>query len=226
MEQGAVVADDQDRRLLDDTARSIASMVVTAQAEKSTVGWSVTYATEAPIHLPPAVNLAVWPSTVPGSRKKLANGQRLEASFSTPLEAVSGFLSVEVATGELSTQFCIPVLIDGLPDDRDAQLMRTLIGNAGRFFAYLLALLSDVNGESDLLSDVSSATWGDETWSAGFDGASQAPVLERMLRSMRTDPTKLLEIRPLVQAMDGDGILPTEFIDLWLSVVAVASRRP
>ena len=226
MEQGTVVADDHDRRLLDDTARSIASMLVTAQAEMSTVGWSVTYATEAPIHLPPGVNLAVWPSTVPGSRKKLANGQRLEASFSTPLEAVSGFLSVEVATGELSTQFCIPVLIDGLPDDRDAQLMRTLIGNAGRFFAYLLALLSDVNGESDLLSDVSSATWGDETWSAGFDGASQAPVLERMLRSMRTDPTKLLEIRPLVQAMDGDGILPTEFIDLWLSVVAVASRRP
>ena len=226
LDEEAVAPDDDGRLLLEDTVRDLSSMVVTAQAAEAAMGWSVTYTTQAHLQVPDGVAVEVWPSTIPGSRQSVAGGRRLEVTFSTPLESISGFLAIEVATSEQAIQFCIPVLIGGLPEDLDAQLMRALIGSSGRFFAYLIALLADTTSEADLLSDVSSVTWSDETWSSKLDHFSQAPVLERMLRSMRTDPVKLLEIRPLVQALESDGILPPEFTELWSTVMAVAANRP
>jgi len=103
--------------------------------------------------------------------------------------------------------------------------MRSLIGNTGRFFAYLVALLADADGNGDLLDDLTAVTWGDETWSAGVTEFGTPPVLERMLRAMRTDPSKLMGIRPLVQALEADDVLPPAFIELWLSVLAIANSR-
>jgi hypothetical protein len=218
-------ADDEVSLLLDRVGRALASLKVTAQAVESENGWAVTYATEELIDLPGGIAAAVWPSTIPGSRRGLVTGQRLDATFTTTLEAISSFLAVELVMGEKESRFCIPVRIAGLPDDRDAHLMRSLIGNTGRFFAYLVALLADADGNGDLLDDLTAVTWGDETWSAGVTEFGTPPVLERMLRAMRTDPSKLMGIRPLVQALEADDVLPPAFIELWLSVLAIANSR-
>ena len=42
---------------------------------------------------------------------------------------------------------------------------------------------------------------------------------------MRSDPSKLLTLTQLVEGLDADHILPDGFMELWISVFAVASER-
>jgi hypothetical protein len=51
------------------------------------------------------------------------------------------------------------------------------------------------------------------------------PVLEKMIKAMRTDQAKLLDIASLVRDLDTDGILPDGFIEVWTAVLAVAGKH-
>jgi hypothetical protein len=94
-----------------------------------------------------------------------------------------------------------------------------LIGNAERFLGYLIALLD----ESSLDNSEEGPAFGEGagTWktSNSFD---MPPVLEKMLKAMRSDQSKLLDIASLVRDLDKDGILPPGFIDVWSAVLEVA----
>jgi hypothetical protein len=48
------------------------------------------------------------------------------------------------------------------------------------------------------------------------------PVLEKMLKAMRSDQSKLLDIESLVRDLNKDGILPAGFIEVWSAVLEVA----
>ena len=48
------------------------------------------------------------------------------------------------------------------------------------------------------------------------------PVLERMVRTMRNDPTRLLALDPLVRDLSADGVLDERFIDLWSALLEIA----
>ena len=97
--------------------------------------------------------------------------------------------------------------------------MKALIGNADRFLGYLIALLDespdDASGDNPVNGE------GAETWrnSNNFD---LPPVLEKMLKAMRSDQSKLLDIASLVRDLDQDGILPDGFIEVWSAVLEVA----
>ena len=143
---------------LDGIRQTIATLKLSGVVEDTAQGWSVSYSSQTAIDLPGDVTVDLWPVTTPGSRRRVASGSYLEEVFLTTLDSVTGFLAFEIADGDFTTAFCLPVPLSGLPDDRESHLMRKLIGSADRFLAYLVALL-DGGGSDDALNDMATASW-------------------------------------------------------------------
>lgn len=216
---GALV--DEETIGLDNARRTIAALEVTGVVEPDGDGWSVTYSSTQELPEVAGASIEVWPLAAPGHRRAVAAGRPLDERFPASLETISGFLAVVVTHDSgIATEFVVPVPLEGVPEARDRGLLRTLIGNAERFLRYLLALLDDDGVRVELL-DAVEAPVGD-----GADGpGSSLPVLEKLLRSMRREPAKLMALHPLVTDLAADDALPDGFAELWASVQAIAVRE-
>jgi hypothetical protein len=140
--------------------------------------------------------------------------------FETTIETISGFLAFEITDDRANlTQFVVPVPLHGVPENRERLLLKALIGNAERFLRYLLALLDADPTKMDLL-DLVDATSTDSSYDG--TGAFALPVLEKLLRTMRRDPSKLAGIHPLVADLAADDALPPGFAELWTTIYEVA----
>ena len=146
---------------------------------------------------PGGATIRCWPLTSTGNRREVAAGKPLEERFETSLENLSGFLAFELAAedGALGS-FVVPVPLTGVPEQRDRLLLRLLIGNAERFFRYLMALLDEDAGEISLLDVIERIS--DEPGSQDGGGPTSLPVLEKLLRTMRPgkDPRRQGRDRP------------------------------
>lgn len=185
--------------------------------------WAVTYRTDKPLPPAPGVTISCWPLTSAGSRREVVAGRPLHERFETSIHNLSGFLAFELAAedGALSS-FVVPVQLSGVPEQRDRLLLRMLIGNAERFFRYLMALLDEGTEEISLVDAVTRLS--NETTEAG-PGQPTLPVLEKLLRTMRRDPHKLAGLQPLISDLDEDGALPEGFAELWRMIHDVATAE-
>lgn len=206
-----------------ETARlQLGAVPVVGHVSEADGEWSVTYRSERPMLLPDDVTAMCWPLTVAGNRRDVVGGERLDHRFDVSLEAISGFLAIEVATETAESRFVVPVELVGLPERRDRELLRLMIGNAERFLRYLLALLADDPADLNLLDAVEQMTGEAGEGDVGRPN-STLPVLESMLRSLRSDPRRLIAVDPLVQDLARtEGGLPPGFADAWEAVIATA----
>ena len=205
---------------LDHWRHAIARLRIEGHVEESGAGWAVTYRTTEPMPAPSGVEICCWPLTSAGNRRQVAKGKPLGERFETSLENLSGFLAFELAAedGALSS-FVVPVRLVGVPEQRDRLLLRMLIGNAERFFRYLMALLDEDTGEISLVTAVDRLD--NETPEGGSNPLS-LPVLEKLLRTMRRDPARLVGLHPLVSDLAADDALPEGFAELWTMILDVA----
>ena len=120
------------------------------------------------------------------------------------------------------SSFVVPVPLEGVPEERERSLLRLLIGNAERFFRYLMALLDEDTGEVSLVDAVERI--GSDTDGEGA-GTVSLPVLERLLRTMRRDPDKLVGLHPLVSDLAANDVLPDGFAELWEMIHQVATTE-
>ena len=182
---------------------------------------TVTYRTTEPMPEPTDMTIHCWPLTVAGNRRQVAPGMRLEERFETSLKNLSGFLAFELTHEDgTSSSFVVPVPLIDVPEHRDQELLRSLIGNAERFFRYLLALLDEDSHEIGLLDTIDIIEG--EPGMFGGDGPMSLPVLEKLLRTMRHDPAKLAGLHPLVSDLAADDALPEGFAELWTMIHDVA----
>jgi hypothetical protein len=182
-------------------------------------GWNVTYSTLNSITAPEGIEIYIWPTNDAQSKRRIELNSPLDLTFVSTLTDISGFLGIELRSSNGNCTFCVPVQLNGIPDERDTQLMKALIGNAERFLGYLVALLDESsfdNSEEGPAFGEGAGTW---KMSNSFD---MPPVLEKMLKAMRSDQSKLLDIASLVRDLDNDGILPPGFIEVWSAVLEVA----
>ncbi len=208
---------------VDSARRAIAQLHFQGIVEKSGTGWAVTYRSHEPVRCPDGIEIHCWPLASAGNRRRVALNECLEARFETTLEAISGFLAFELAhTDDQNAQigFVVPVPLTGIPEFRDRFLLRALIGNAERFFRYLLAILNEDSDQMDLLDAFDA---GKEDSIAFESGPANLPVLEKLLRTMRQEPSKLAGLHPLVSDLAADGALPPGFTELWLAIYAEAN---
>ena len=203
---------------IDGARRAIAQLHFEGIVEESDTGWAVTYRSREPVRAPEGTEIHCWPLASAGNRRRIALNECLEARFETTLEAISGFLAFELVhmdNRDARTGFVVPVPLTGVPEFRDRSLLSALVGNAERFFRYLLAILDEDSDQMDLL-DALDAGYGDST--AFESGPANLPVLEKLLRTMRREPSKLAELHSLVSDLAADGALPPDFAELWMAI--------
>ncbi len=135
------------------------------------------------------------------------------------LAAVTGLVAFELAC-EPAPERCCFVLnlpVDGLPEERRAAVVRTIVANREGFLKYLLFLLADAQ-EDGLPNELLMAVSG-EGESSGYRIRDALPLLEEMTRALSRDPSRLRSIKTLIDdlngAGDGEGIVPPEFLELW-----------
>ena len=215
-------SDDENPLGFDLLRREIASQTFSGQATETDNGWCVTYSTAKPIVAPDGIDVFVFPTNDSQSRRQIPLNTQLDQSFVSTLTDISGFLGIELRSSDGLCTFCVPAQLHGIPDERNSQLMKALIGNAERFLGYLVALL-DESSIDDSYGELGIGE-GTGTWrsSNSFD---MPPVLEKMIKAMRSDQVKLLDIASLVRDLDTDGILPDGFIEVWTAVLAVAGKH-
>ena len=208
---------------VDHWRQTIARLSYRGQVAESGDGLTVTYRTTEPMPEPDDMTIHCWPLTVAGNRRRLIPGEPLDERFETSLENLSGFLAFELAhtEGDLS-RFVVPVPLTGAPERRDRELLRFLIGNAERFFRYLMALLDEDAGQPSVLDTIERIGGQDGD---GDDESISLPVLEKLLRTMRQDSAKLAGLHPLVSDLVADGALPPAFAELWEIVHDVATTE-
>jgi hypothetical protein len=213
-----------DNPLVDRWRQAVARLTYNGQVTESGDGLTVAYRTSEPMPEPTDVTIRCWPLTVAGDRRRVAPGMPLEEHFETSLENLSGFLAFELAhtEGELS-RFVVPVPLTGVPERRERLLLRALIGNADRFFRYLMALLDEDPSEFNLLDTID--IMEGEPATSGRGDPMSLPVLERLLGTMRRDPGKLAGLHPLVSDLAADNALPTGFAELWEMIHEVATAE-
>lgn len=206
---------------LDDHRHAIARLAIEGHIEESDAGWAVTYRTTKPMPVLSDVSVHCWPLAVAGNRRQVRAGEPLEVRFETSLENLSGFLAFELAHEDTLSSFVVPVRLVGVPEQRDRLLLRMLIGNAERFFRYLMALLEEDSGEFNLLDTVQRIS--DQPVTPDGGGSMNLPVLEKLLRTMRREPEKLAGLHPLVSDLADDDALPPGFAELWRMIHDVAT---
>ena len=211
--------DGEDTDGFDALRREIASQEFSGHAFENEKGWNVTYSTLNNITAPADIEIYIWPTNDAQSKRRIDLNAPLDQTFISTLTDISGFIGFELRSPNGICTFCVPVQLNGIPDERDTQLMKALIGNAERFLGYLVALLDESsfdNSEEGPAFGEGAGTW---KTSNSFD---MPPVLEKMLKAMRSDQSKLLDIASLVRDLDKDEILPPGFIELWSAVLEVA----
>ena len=221
--EGQTSTEDEDSSGFDSLRREIASQLFSGHARENEKGWAVTYSTDKEIVAPEGISIYIWPTNDMQSRRQVPLNSPIDETFNSTLTDISGFIGIEIQNATGNCTFCVPVELIGIPHERNTQIMRALIGNADRFLGYLIALLDespdDASGDNPVNGE------GTGTWrtSNTFD---LPPVLEKMLKAMRSDQSKLLDIASLVKDLDQDGILPDGFIEVWSAVLEVAGSMP
>ena len=118
----------------------------------------------------------------------------------------------------------VPVPLEGVPEHRDGHLLKSLIGNAERFLRYLLALLYEDSTRVDI-NNVMRSIDSDQPDGDNAVNRVNLAVLERLLRTMRRDPSRLLGLHPLVADLKGDEALPEGFGELWEAIHRVTTEQ-
>ncbi len=197
---------------LDRARRAIAVLPIRGLVESSGEDWAVTYSSTAAVPDIKGTEIHCRPLTTPGSRRRITPGEPFELRFETSLDHISGFLAFELRheSGE-QTGFVVPVPLDGMPEHRDRYLLKLLIGNAERFLRYLLALLYEDSSQLDIATVARSI----DINPSGEGNSVSLAVLEKLLRTMRTDPLKLAGLHPLIVDLKEDDALPPGFAELW-----------
>lgn len=174
--------------------------------------------------LPAGVECAIRPvSFAPDTAARFAGVRAQIAVFkSMAFESLTSFFAITVTASEksrkLTQEFVLKLPLVGAPADRDARLLLAMLSNRERLLRYLLMLLNDEGLDLQGEGNGGGRGWGD--W--GSLGAFGLPLLEPILRTLGTDPSRLDHIERLVRDLEkteeGRQLLPDEFVMLWTAI--------
>ncbi|MBQ8161071.1 MAG: phospholipase D family protein [Clostridia bacterium] len=123
---------------------------------------------------------------------------------------VSEFYTVSATMEDCTLQRVIMIPTSGIPEERDAEIIRDIISNRGEFIDYVAFILGDDYVQAFLESG--KAGGSSSTWNA----RSRLPAIyEKMLRISAIDPLKLMDIQAVTDAIEKEDIVPGEFREMY-----------
>lgn len=175
--------------------------------------------------LPDGVIVQVWPASITEEQSRSLDQQR---SWSLPVECLTAFVAFRLKIdieGVDDLRFAMRLPAKGLPSDRTARILRSLIDSPAKFLQFLRSLLGGFEGRSALLPREGEAG-GNTAWDGVF---GRETLLEDLLRTASRDPERLEVVRRLVTDLrrteDGRAIIPPELYALWQAIDQTVTPR-
>ena len=184
--------------------------------------WRVWLIPSEPLLLVGITSLSVWPITRgDGHSRDVLDAVRSGVAVdlgSMPIIDLTRFLAFRLATENdlASALFSTSLIMEGLPPERHAAILRWVIDSRDAFFRYLRLLLSELGDPFGAALAAHEASGG-MAWSTASD---DSPLLEDMVRALCRGGERLHAIERLMtrlEAANGDGAdpIPADFRTLW-----------
>lgn len=132
--------------------------------------------------------------------------------------SVTGLIAFELLTThpDVQCRFVLSLPITGVPHDRDAAVLQTIINNEEGFLRYLLLLLGEDESGGD---DGSAANGTFARWLAALGSGDDVPLLEELTRTFCRTPERLHEVRRLIDDLragsSAQHVVSDRFLALW-----------
>ena len=125
---------------------------------------------------------------------------------------LSEFYVIAVSDGEQIVERVLIIPTDGLPDDREKQVVSSVVSDRDCFYRYIAFLL----GDDSILSMLETNITGGEAHDAMNRQGYHVPALyEKMLQTAAVNPEKFKGIEYLMKTISEDGIIPEDFKKLY-----------
>jgi len=194
----------------------------TQSADDDSLLWRVWLIPSTPLPLAGIGGLRIWPITRgeghgQDALERLRLGQPIDLG-AMPLIDLTHFLAFHLVDGdgEVSLLFSTGLLLEGLPPERHAAILRWVIDSKDAFFRYLRLLLSEL-GDPFAAALAAQEGSGHGAWRMAAD---DAPLLEEMVRAFCRGGDQLRAIERLITRLEtvepGEADpIPAEFRTLW-----------
>ena len=130
------------------------------------------------------------------------------------ISQLSEFYVIAVSNGNQTVRRVLMIPTDGLPDEREKQVVSSVINNRDSysFYRYIAFLL----GDDVILSMLETNKAEEENHYAATRHADFVPSLyEKMLKTAATNPEKFDGIEYLMKTISDDGVIPEDFKALY-----------
>lgn len=196
----------------------------TGEDSRGESAWRLWLQPSAPLPLQELATLRIWPITRGSGHARDVLEPLREGSpvllGTMPLVDLTRFMAFELvdeATGK-TLLFSTGLILEGLPAERHAAILRTLIDNQESFLRYLRLLLADLGAAFGLPIAIQDGS-GTGSWSATQD---DMPILEELVRAFCRDEGQIHDVDRLIRrldAMEDDSTnpIPEEFRALWMT---------
>ena len=123
---------------------------------------------------------------------------------------LSEFYVASVTIEDCTLERVIMIPTSGIPEGRDAEIIKNVIKTRSQFIEYVAFILGDDYVQSFLENKKSSGGYGE------WDQNSAMPaVYEKMLKTSISDPDRLGEIQYITKAIEEEEIIPPEFREMY-----------
>jgi hypothetical protein len=186
------------------------------------------------LELPLEFRLTCWPATLPPERFQAIEFGVPDAKIifkNINCVSISTFIAFEISgqrEGMSSrSRFVLNLPAYGIPDTRDAHVLRSILADKDRFIRYLLLILGE-DGESTLPSIIQPTKNESLVWSEGWSWAA-IPLLEELVRALSRSPEKIDRIEKLLSELKDEdyrgSIIPIEFDKIWKPVLEARKKQ-
>lgn len=125
---------------------------------------------------------------------------------------LSEFFVIGVSDGEQTVERILIIPTDGMPDDREKQVVSSVVNDRDCFYRYIAFLL----GDDSILSMLEINNAGVEADDTMSRQVYHVPALyEKMLQTAAVNPEKFKGIEYLMKTISEEGIIPEDFKKLY-----------
>ena len=125
---------------------------------------------------------------------------------------LSEFYVVSVSDGEHNVERVLIIPTEGMPEDREKQVISSVVSNRDCFYRYIAFLLGD---DAILTVLETNAAEGNSHGSMARQSSHIPALYEKMLQTAAVNPERFKGIEYLMRTISEDGIIPEDFKKLY-----------